>query len=88
MAVDFKMIFAQQKELKGYADDIAYVKNQIRKYQNNLNSAWNSTEIRIINDAIDNVERKLAKMEAEMDDISMDILSAYQELEETQTEEV
>lgn len=88
MALDFKMIFAQHKEMKGYADDIAYIKRQIKRYQDNLNSAWKGTEVRIINDAIDDLECKLAKIEMEMNDIGMDILSVYQELEETQAEEV
>ena len=88
MALDIKMILAQHKELKGYADDIAYVRRQIKRYQDNLNSAWKSSETRMINSSIDELEHRLLKMEAEMDEIGMDILAVYEELEETQTEEI
>lgn len=88
MALDLKMILAQHKELKGYADDIAYVRRQIKRYQDNLNGAWKSSENRMINSSIDELEHRLSKMETEMDEIGMDILEVYQELEETQPEEI
>lgn len=88
MALDLKMILTQQKEIQEYADELAYVRRQIQRYQDNLNSAWKSTEIKIVNQAIDELERKLSKMEREMDEIGRDILVVHQELEETQSEEI
>ena len=88
MALDLKMILTQQKEIQEYADELAYVRRQIQRYQDNLNSAWKSTEIKIVNQAIDELERKLSKMEREMDEIGRDILVVHQEFEETQSEEI
>ena len=88
MALDLKMILTQQKEIQEYADELAYVRRQSQRYQDNLNSAWKSTEIKIVNLAIDELERKLSKMEREMDEIGRDILVVHQELEETQSEEI
>lgn len=82
MSTDLNTILALKRELDSYADNLRAAKADLIRYKDSLDAAWNATEIGMIDDAIDEVNRKLNRTADEMNDISSDILKAYQQIEE------
>lgn len=82
MSTDLNTILALKRELDSYADNLRAAKSDLIRYKDSLDVAWNATEIGMIDDAIDEVNRKLNRTADEMNDISSDILKAYQQIEE------
>ncbi len=82
MSMEIKVVLSQQKELKEYADNLLETYRQLTQYQEKLNSAWQGTEMKVLNDTIDSLRQELRVISMEMEDIGHDIIRAYQELGE------
>lgn len=82
MSMEIKVVLSQQKELKEYADNLLETYRQLTLYQEKLNSAWQGTEMKVLNDTIDSLRQELRVISMEMEDIGHDIIRAYQELRE------
>lgn len=82
MSMEIKVVLSQQKELKEYADNLLETYRQLTLYQEKLNSAWQGTEMKVLNDTIDSLRQELRVISMEMEDIGHDIIRAYQELGE------
>lgn len=88
MAIDLDVIRAQQKELDMVADEMLLAKRKILRYKDAVDIAWKSSEVRGMDAAMDDVVYKLNRLSAKLNDLSMDVMVAAQEINEMEMQKL
>lgn len=88
MAIDLDVIRAQQKELDMVADEMLLAKRKILRYKDAVDIAWKSSEVRGMDVAMDDVVYKLNRLSAKLNDLSMDVMVAAQEINEMEMQKL
>lgn len=82
MTTDLNTVLSQKRELDIFADNLREARTQLIRHKDSLDTYWQAAEIEMIDDMIDKINRKLNQVADELNDIGIDILKTYQELEE------
>lgn len=80
MTTDLNTVLAQKKELDICADNLREARGRLIRHKNTLDGCWAAAEIRMIDDAIDKINRRLNKAADELNDIGSDMVSACQQI--------
>ena len=81
MAINLEAIRAQQRELHKAADDAERVRRKIIVHREELYSAWRSKEEKSVDKTLEEIERNIAKIAKNMEDIGRRILITAEEIE-------
>lgn len=84
MSADINTILALKSELDVYADSLREARTRLSHHKNILDAAWHANEISMIDDAIEEIDRKLSRTADELNDIASDMVKAHQQIEEEQ----
>lgn len=82
MTTDLDTVLSQKRELDRLADDLREARSRLIRHRNSLNRDWAATEIQMINDAIDRINRRLNGTADDLNDIGTDMIKVYRDLEE------
>lgn len=86
MKININELIIQKRELERYADELREVKSRLAIHKKNLEDLWLSYEAEGIYDAIDRINLRLEKAADEMNQISRDMLKAYDDICEEKIE--
>lgn len=75
-------ISGQIDRLNNVGYEIDALKRDIRSYQNNINSVWVSSEMRYLNEELNDIYRELADAGKELCGIEVDLIKAADEINE------
>ena len=82
MEIDINELIIRKRELERYADELREVKSRLAIHKRNLEDLWLSYEAEGVYDEIERINFRIEKMADEMNDISRDILRAYDDIRE------
>lgn len=82
MAIDIEAVRVQQRELNMVSDEISVVKRKLKCYQETLDDAWKSVEIRGIDVAIEDIVHKLSRLSGDLEDLGHDVMVTGEEIKE------
>ena len=80
MAIDLDAIRAQQRELNMISDEVASTKRKLILYKDSLDAAWKSNEIKGIDNAVEDVVRRLNRLTKDLEDLGHDVMTAGDEI--------
>lgn len=82
MTTDLNTVLSQKNELDFCADNLREARMKLIRHKSSLDACWAAKEIKMIDDAIDRITRRLNKTADELSDIGIDMIKVYQQLEE------
>ena len=80
MAIDIETVRAQQRELNMVSDEVSSVKRKLKHYQESLDNAWKSAEIKGIDLAIEEIVRRLNRLAGDLEDLGHDVMLTGEEI--------
>lgn len=80
MAIDIETVRAQQRELNKMSDGVLSVKRKLVCYQEALDDAWKSAEIKGIDSAMEEIICRLNRLSGMMENLGHDIMVTGEEI--------
>lgn len=80
MAIDIETVRAQQRELNKMSDGVLSVKRRLACYQEVLDDAWKSAEVRGIDSAIGDIICRLKRLSGMLENLGHDIMVTGEEI--------
>lgn len=74
MAINMEAVRAQRRELNMVSDEVFFVKRRLMRHQEILDAAWQSTEIKGIDSAMEELLHKLKCLAGDLEDLGYDVL--------------
>lgn len=80
MRIDLNMANMQAKQMQSQTGDLRDARHKLMSFGNELNNHWRGQEMTGINNAVDNIQTRLASSIVELDEIAALIMPAAQEV--------
>jgi peptidoglycan hydrolase CwlO-like protein len=86
MGINVGLACSQASALNNYAERLRTVRTGLIQYKGNLNEKWQATEMRLINNAIDELVNELQSIASSLESIGSDIRTTAYEIRNEEIE--
>lgn len=80
MGINVSRAHSQAQKISQYAASLNELRNTLLHYKGSLNGNWHAEEVNLINQNIDSIGRELSQLQATLQSLSPDIISAANEI--------
>ncbi|RJX39132.1 hypothetical protein D3P09_16705 [Paenibacillus pinisoli] len=82
MGINVVQANSQASSISRYASDLRGIKSSLLQYKSEINSAWQSREMKYVNQALDKLNIELSTICSDLDSLSSDIVAVAREIQQ------